>query len=61
MNKVTAINERFSLDLRVDAFNFFNRVNLAGVDSNGQDSNFGASTSIAGNPRNFQISARLNF
>jgi hypothetical protein len=61
LKKVTAITERFSLDLRVDAFNIFNRVNLAGVDANAQDSNFGTSTSIAGNPRNFQVSGRLNF
>ena len=61
LKKVTKITERVSLDLRVDAFNIFNRVNLAGVDTNAQDSNFGTSTSIAGNPRNFQLSGRLNF
>ncbi|MBN9617285.1 MAG: collagen-binding protein [Acidobacteriales bacterium 59-55] len=61
LKKVTRITERFTLDLRVDAFNLFNRVNLGSVDSNAQDSNFGTSTSISANPRNFQLAGRLNF
>ena len=67
LHKITHFHERMDVDVRVDAFNLFNRVNLGGVDANAQDGNFGQSTSLAGNgngagnPRNFQGAVRLSF
>ena len=61
LHKLTRVRESVVLDLRIDAFNFFNRVNLGGVDTNAQDSNFGQSTSLSGNPRNFQGAVKLSF
>ena len=55
------IKERLDLDVRVDAFNLFNRVNLGGVDTNAQDGNFGQSTGLSANPRNFQGAIKLSF
>ncbi len=66
LKKVTAIKERFNLELRLDTFNVFNRVNYLsagvgnGVDTNLQDGSFGQSAGT--NPaRNMLLGARLNF
>ncbi len=60
LKKVTAIRESFNLELRLDAFNVFNRVNYQGVDTNLQDGGFGQSGTT--NPaRNMLLGARLNF
>ena len=62
IKKVTAIRERFNLELRLDTFNVFNRVNYlsSAVDTNIQDGNFGQSSNT--NPaRNMLLGARLNF
>jgi hypothetical protein len=48
------------LQLRADAFNAFNRVNLGGVSSTMDSSTFGRVTS-AGNGRQFQFALRLSF
>ena len=62
LKKITALTERVQLELRLDTFNVFNRVNLAGVDTNLQDSTFGQSTSVGSNvPRNMQVSGKLTF
>ena len=61
LHKVTKIKERLDLDVRVDAFNLFNRVNLGGADTNAQDGNFGQSTGLSANPRNFQGAIKLSF
>jgi hypothetical protein len=47
VKKTTAIAERISLELRLDTFNLFNRVNLNGVDANYTDlsANFGTTNS----------------
>ena len=58
--KATRITERFSLQLRFEFYNAFNRVNLNGVDSNFNSSTFGRSTG-QGVPRNIQIGANLKF
>ncbi len=59
--KVTSITERVKLDLRVDFFNLFNRVNLNGVNADAASgSQFGTSTSTQ-IPRQGQIGARLEF
>ncbi len=76
VKKNIALAERFALELRLDAFNVFNRVNLVnsgssvtsgaglttqpGLDTNLQDGAFGQAQSTY-SPRNLLISARLNF
>jgi hypothetical protein len=62
VKKTTAITERMSLELRLDTFNLFNRVNLNGVDANYNDNsaNFGTTNSNMF-PRYLQVAARLNF
>jgi hypothetical protein len=54
------ITERWRFQLRLDAFNLFNRVNLGGVDSNMADGNFGKSTNQL-EPRWLQFGARVEF
>jgi hypothetical protein len=61
LSKITNIYNKVNLQLRVDAFNVFNRVNLTGVNS---DANAGATygTSTGTNMvRQLQLSARINF
>lgn len=61
LSKTTNIAERFSLELRGDFINGFNRPNLNGVDTNAQDgTNFGTSTSTQ-TPRVIILGARLKF
>lgn len=62
VQKETAIAERFSLVLRLDIFNLFNRVNLNGVDTNYADTsaNFGTTNSNMP-PRNMQVAAKIVF
>ncbi len=60
LKKTTPINEHFNLELRVDLFNAFNRVNLQGVDGNANDGTFGHATQQYP-PRNADVGARLNF
>ncbi len=54
------IKERFSLQLRGEAFNAFNHTSFSGVSSNINSSNFAQLTS-AHNPRNLQLALKLNF
>jgi hypothetical protein len=61
VKKVTHIAERVDLQLRLDFFNVFNRVNLQGVDTNAADgTNFGKTSSTL-NPRNAQLGAKITF
>jgi len=62
VKKTTAITERLNLQLRLDIFNLFNRVNLNGVDTNFGDTsaNFGTTNSNLP-PRNMLVSARFDF
>lgn len=60
LKKVTSITERVNLELRLDTFNLFNRVNYQGVDTNLQDGNFAQSTSTYP-ARNMLLGGRLNF
>jgi Carboxypeptidase regulatory-like domain len=62
VKKTTAIAEHLSLELRLDTFNLFNRVNLNGVDSNFNDTSAGfGTTSSTSFPRYLQLAARLTF
>ena len=62
VKKTTAIAEHISLELRLDTFNLFNRVNLNGVDSNYNDTSAGfGTTSSTMSPRYLQLAARLTF
>jgi hypothetical protein len=56
-------SERAVLQLRADAFNAFNRVNLGGINANLASTTFGRVTSInsASLPRQFQFALRLSF
>ena len=60
LSKDIAMTERLRLQMRLDAFNLFNRVNLGGVDSNMADGNFGKSTNQL-EPRWLQFGARVEF
>lgn len=60
LSKDMAITERVRFQLRLDAFNLFNRVNLGGVDSNMADGSFGKSTNQL-EPRWLQIGGRIQF
>ncbi len=60
LKKITSITERVKLELRLDTFNVFNRVNFQGVDTNLQDGGFGQSSNT--NPaRNMLLGGSLNF
>ena len=62
VKKTTPIAEHVSLELRLDTFNLFNRVNLNGVDSNYNDASAGfGTTSSTLFPRYLQLAARINF
>ena len=52
--------EHVKLQLRAEAFNVLNHVNLQGIDSNMADGTFGRTTSQY-QPRWFQFAARLFF
>jgi hypothetical protein len=62
VKKTTAIAEHVSLELRLDTFNLFNRVNLNGVDANYNDTSAGfGTTSSTSFPRYLQLAARITF
>jgi hypothetical protein len=62
VKKTTQIAERYNLELRLDVFNLFNRVNLNGVDSNYNDTSAGfGTTSSTMFPRYLQLAARVTF
>ena len=60
LKKTTRITERVNVELRLDTFNLFNRVNLMAVDSKLQDTTFGQSNSTYA-ARNMLLGARVNF
>jgi hypothetical protein len=60
LKKVTRITERVNVEVRLDTFNLFNRVNLMPVDAKLQDTTFGQSTSTYA-ARNIFLGARVNF
>lgn len=58
--KDNRIRENLKLQLRLDFYNIFNRVNLGGIDANFADPNFGKSTT-QNLPRWWEIAARFTF
>jgi outer membrane receptor protein involved in Fe transport len=60
LSKKFAITEALSLQLRFDAYNAFNRVNLDAPVVDLASSSFGRSTSQQ-TPRSFQVGARIRF
>ncbi len=62
VKKTTLLAERFNLELRLDVFNLFNRVNLNGVDNNYNDTSAGfGTTSGTSFPRYLQIAGKITF
>jgi hypothetical protein len=62
--KNTAIHENINFELRVEAFNLFNRVQFGGPNSVGPSANnseFGWITTQYNQPRLLQIGGRFNF
>lgn len=60
--KSTKIRERFNLELRLEAFNAFNRVVFGAPNADiSVPQSFGMITSEANSPRNAQIAMKLNF
>jgi hypothetical protein len=55
-----AVNERVNLQVRLESFNAFNRVNLSTPTTNMTSGNFGKSTGVE-DPRAYQVSLRLRF
>jgi hypothetical protein len=60
LKKTTHITERVNLELRLDTFNLFNRVNFTPVDAKLQNTTFGQSSSTYA-ARNMLLGARVNF
>jgi hypothetical protein len=60
LKKTTRITERVNVELRLDTFNLFNRVNLMAVDPKLQDTTFGQSNATYA-ARNMLLGARVNF
>jgi hypothetical protein len=62
LSKSTKIRERFGLELRLEAFNAFNRVIFGGPNADiAVPQSFGTITSQANSPRTAQIAMKLNF
>ena len=61
LEKAFAITERAKLELRLDAFNAFNRTNLGNPNSNVDTSTAGTITGIVDFKRRLQIGAHINF
>ncbi len=62
LSKITKIKERLNFEIRLEAFNAFNRV-VFGVPSSdiSVPSTFGQITTMANSPRNMQVALKLNF
>ncbi|MDQ6678876.1 MAG: carboxypeptidase regulatory-like domain-containing protein [Acidobacteriota bacterium] len=59
--KRVALRERFAITLRGEFFNIFNRTVFGGPPANASNANFGRITSQSNNPRQGQVSLRLEF
>ena len=60
-NTYVGANERYNIQLRLEAFNAFNHPYFAGPDTGVNDGNFGKITSTAGDPRDVQLAAKFIF
>jgi hypothetical protein len=61
LHKKFAFKETRSLQLRLEAFNVFNRTHFGNPDGNLFDSNFGTIHSTVGTPRALQVALRFQF
>ncbi len=61
LSKETKFNERLSLEVRAEAFNFLNTVNFGMPVGDLSDSQFGQITDTVGGPRTIQFGARVRF
>jgi hypothetical protein len=59
--KNTRINERVALQIRVESFNVFNRVQFGNPDTNFNSNSFGRISNQANTPREFQLGLRLTY
>jgi outer membrane receptor protein involved in Fe transport len=59
--KTTALTERVGLQIRVEAFNVFNRVQFGNPNTNLNSNAFGRISSQANSPREFQLGLRLTY
>jgi hypothetical protein len=59
--KNVKINEKISLQIRVESFNLFNRVQFGNPDTNFNSISFGRISSQANSPREFQLGLRLTY
>ena len=59
--KNVKINEKVSLQIRVESFNLFNRVQFGNPDTNFNSISFGRISSQANSPREFQLGLRLTY
>jgi hypothetical protein len=55
------IRDKATLQIRAEAFNFVNHLNLGNPDTGVEDSNFGVISSTSGAPRELQFGARVEF
>jgi hypothetical protein len=61
LSKETRFNDRVSLEIRAEAFNFFNNVNFGMPSGDLSDSQFGQINDTIGGPRMMQFGARIRF
>jgi hypothetical protein len=61
LQKRFLITERLKLGLRMEAMNLFNNVNLNALIANTGNAANGQVTSLRGDPRQIQLSLRLDF
>ena len=59
--KDTHLNERFVLEMRVESFNLFNRVQFGGPNTSVGSATNGQITTQANEPRELQLAARISF
>ena len=61
LSKKFAFTETVAMQIRADAFNFFNHVNLGGIQGNVESSDFGVIDATARDMRTMQMGARITF
>jgi hypothetical protein len=57
--KTIGLSQQFRMDVRMEAFNIFNRIVWGGPDTNFNSNNFGRVNSVANSPRQMQLGLKL--